>query len=189
MNKFSSKSEPFVLSKFNKSILLALLLSTALLGCASGSSNEYSSPDYSSSDIEDYVDPCAADPCAAEDYAYDPCAADPCAAEDYTDAPSYEPGELAFTPEEIELMYALSQVSKEERIQILGEEREEYFSQNILPHMRQEAYSSSTQPYPSSPTYTGEDYLELERRKAEAAATLEEARNSHRDDVIDSFRY
>ncbi|MGB3790384.1 MAG: hypothetical protein WA949_20415 [Phormidesmis sp.] len=147
MNKFSSKTEPFVLSKFNKSILLALLLSTALLGCASGSSNEYSSSDEYSLD---YEDPCAADPCAAEEtYVEDPCAADPCAAEEF----AYAPGELAFTPEEIELLYALSQLTREERAQIIPPEMEQLLAQQFI-----EFRQPSGQQHQSQPSQSLSDY-------------------------------
>ena len=131
MNKFSSKTEPFVLSKFNKSILLALLLSTALLGCASGSSNEYSSSDEYSLD---YEDPCAADPCAAEEFAY-------------------APGELAFTPEEIELLYALSQLTREERAQIIPPEMEQLLAQQFI-----EFRQPSGQQHQSQPSQSLSDY-------------------------------
>lgn len=179
MNKFSSKTEQFVFSKLNKNILLALLLSTALLGCASGSSNEYSSSDdYSPGDVEDYADPCAADPCAA-------------------DGSVYAPGELAFTPEELELLYALSQLTKEERAQIIPPEMEQLLAQQF-----NEFRQPSGQQYQSQPSQYLSDYYtgsssysdlnieaELSDRRANIENQLREESQRQADSVSDGASF
>lgn len=184
MNNFPSKTESLIFSKLNKHILLSLLISTALIGCARGPSDEYSSPP------NDYLD-YAADPCAA-----DPCAADPCAAveEDVYVSP-YAPGELAFTPEELQFIYALSQMPRAERLQYITPEIEESLARQFSEF--RESSGQTYQSQPSLPSSSGnpDDYsnidteIWLDGMRSYLEGDLKEGRQSHADSVAEGATY
>jgi hypothetical protein len=162
MPKISSIIESILSNKFNGTFL-GLLLSATLLGCAANSSSNYQPSDsYAQDDVgtdtssvPDADAPAEEDsdvPTSASDTSSVPNADVP--TEEDSGVPTYAPGELAFTPEEIQAIHALSQLPKEERAKIISPETEQYFAQEFNGF-----WPSSEQQYQSQPTQSLDDYV------------------------------